>query len=295
MKAQGLPWVLFVLLLVVSVAFAAEELTVEIERLPEDPGKSIRLGEIARISGPDDLAAQARDVTVKIREGFLWRSDVVAALVNQGIGGVTLRLLMPPKIAIREGDVVPDLEALVLKLSGWQGSVKVRSSAAAPRGELLAPLKLRPGAATALLRIRTQDGTREVPISMEWFQNVVMTRRIVENGTVLSQEDVEVRQVRISSPMDAVSDIRQAVGRMTNRRLPAGERISPGFLLTPPIVHRGDSVFIVVRKGALVLRMQGEAMEDGAAGETIRVRNGQSKKIIEAVIRSKDEVEVRIP
>jgi len=36
-------------------------------------------------------------------------------------------------------------------------------------------------------------------------------------------------------------------------------------------------------------------MEDGAAGETIRVRNGQSKKIIEAVIRSKDEVEVRIP
>jgi flagella basal body P-ring formation protein FlgA len=41
--------------------------------------------------------------------------------------------------------------------------------------------------------------------------------------------------------------------------------------------------------------MQGEAMEDGAAGETIRVRNEQSKKIIEAVIRSKEEVEVRIP
>ena len=295
MKAQGLPWVLFVLLLVVSVAFAAEELTVEIERLPEDPGKSIRLGEIARISGPDDLAAQAGDVTVKIREGFLWRSDVVAALVNQGVGGVTLRLLMPPKMAVRKGEVVPDLEALVLKLSGWQGSVRVRSSVAAPRGELLAPLKIRPGAATALLRIRTPEGTREVPISMEWHQNVVVTRRIVENGTVLAPEDIEVRQVRISSPMDAVSDIRQAVGRMTNRRLPAGERISPGFLLTPPIVHRGDRVFIVVRKGALVLRMQGEAMEDGAAGETIRVRNEQSKKIIEAVIRSKEEVEVRIP
>ena len=79
------------------------------------------------------------------------------------------------------------------------------------------------------------------------------------------------------------------------RRLPAGERISQGFLLTPPIVHRGDKVFIVVRKGALALRIQGEAMQDGAAGETIRVRPEQSKKIIEAVIRSKEEVEVRIP
>lgn len=295
MKARSLPWVLFVFLLAVSAAFAAEELTVEIERLPEVPGKSIRLGDIARISGPDDLAARAGEVNVKFREGFLWRSDVVTALVNQGVGGVTLRLLMPPKMAIRKGEVVPDLEALVLKLSGWQGSVRVRSSVAAPRGELLAPLKIRPGAATALLRIRTPEGTREVPISMEWHQNVVVTRRIVENGTVLAPEDIEVRQVRISSPMDAVSDIRQAVGRMTNRRLPAGERISPGFLLTPPIVHRGDRVFIVVRKGALVLRMQGEAMEDGAAGETIRVRNEQSKKIIEAVIRSKEEVEVRIP
>ena len=295
MKARSLPWVLFVLLLAVSVAFAAEELTVEIERLPEVPGKSIRLGDIARISGPDDLAARAGEVNVKFREGFLWRSDVVTALVNQGVGGVTLRLLMPPKMAIRKGEVVPDLEALVLKLSGWQGSVRVRSSVAAPRGELLAPLKIRPGAATALLRIRTPEGTREVPISMEWHQNVVVTRRIVENGTVLAPEDIEVRQVRISSPMDAVSDIRQAVGRMTNRRLPAGERISPGFLLAPSIVHRGDRVFIVVRKGALVLRMQGEAMEDGAAGETIRVRNEQSKKIIEAVIRSKEEVEVRIP
>ena len=295
MKARSLPWVLFVLLLAVSVAFAAEELTVEIERLPEVPGKSIRLGDIARISGPDDLAARAGEVNVKFREGFLWRSDVVAALVNQGVGGVTLRLLMPPKMAVRKGEVVPDLEALVLKLSGWQGSVRVRSSVAAPRGELLAPLKIRPGAATALLRIRTPEGTREVPISMEWHQNVVVTRRIVENGTVLAPEDIEVRQVRISSPMDAVSDIRQAVGRMTNRRLPAGERISPGFLLTPPIVHRGDRVFIVVRKGALALRIQGEAMQDGAAGETIRVRNEQSKKIIEAVIRSKEEVEVRIP
>ncbi len=295
MRARSLPWVLFVLLLSVSVAFAAEDLTVEIERLPEDPGKSVRLGEIARITGPDELVARAGEVTVKIREGHLWRSDVVAALVNQGVGGVTLRLLMPPKIALRKGEVVPDLEALVLKLSGWQGSVRVRSSAAAPRGELLAPLKIRPGAATALLRIRTHDGTREVPISMEWRQTVVMTQRIVENGTILAPEDVEVRQIRISSPMDAVSDIRQVVGRMTNRRLPAGERISSGFLLTPPIVHRGDRVFIVVRKGTLALRMQGEAMQDGAAGEKIRVRNEQSKKIIEAVILTKDEVEVRIP
>ena len=295
MKARSLPWFLLVLLSFAAAAIAAEELTVEIERLPETPGKSIRLGDVARISGPEDLAARAGEVNVKIREGFLWRSDVVAALVNQGVGGVTLRLLMPPKIAIRKDEAVPDLDALVLKLSGWQGSVRVRSSLAAPRGELLAPLKIRPGAATALLRIRTSEGIREVPISMEWFQNVVMTRRIVENGTVLAPEDVEVRQVRISSPMDAVSDIRQAVGRMTNRRLPAGERISQGFLLTPPIVHRGDKVFIVVRKGALALRIQGEAMQDGAAGETIRVRNEQSKKIIEAVIRSKEEVEVRIP
>ena len=62
----------------------------------------------------------------------------------------------------------------------------------------------------------------------------------------------------------------------------------------PPVLKRGEKVSIVVRKEALFLRIPGEILEDGAVGEKIRVRNLQSKKIIEATVLSRDEVEVRI-
>ena len=145
---------LFFLLASASFAFG-DELTIEIGRLSETPENKVRLGDIAHLSGPQQIVALAEDVAVKIRQGYLWRSDVVAALVSQGVGNVTLRLLMPPKIAAGKSEFIPDLETLILKLSGWDGSVHIRGDTQVPDGELVAPSRIRPGAKSVVLRLRT--------------------------------------------------------------------------------------------------------------------------------------------
>lgn len=274
---------------------SAEELTVEIDRLPESAASSFLLRDIARFSGPADVVSLAGDARVKVRRRYLWRSDVVAALVDRGVGGVTLRLLMPPKIAAGKGESLPELESLVKRLSGWDGIVRARGAVTLPAGDLVSPKAIRPGASSVTFRIGTNDGVREIPVSLEWLQRIVVTRRIIESGVVLAADDLEVKQVQITTPLNALSDVSQAVGRMTGRRLGEGERVSGSFLSAVPVVRRGDSVSIVVRKGTLSLRIPGEVLEDGAVGDKVRVRNVQSKRILEASVVSGEEVEVRIP
>jgi len=62
-----------------------------------------------------------------------------------------------------------------------------------------------------------------------------------------------------------------------------------------PIIEKGKSVNIVVRSGALVVSTKGEAMESGALGDLIKVRNTGSKTVISAVVVGNDTVEVKMP
>jgi flagella basal body P-ring formation protein FlgA len=68
------------------------------------------------------------------------------------------------------------------------------------------------------------------------------------------------------------------------RQLPAGAPIALADLTLPTQINRGDSVRLQLRVGALWLTGQGVALEPGAAGERIRVRNISSQAVLEAEV-----------
>jgi flagella basal body P-ring formation protein FlgA len=71
------------------------------------------------------------------------------------------------------------------------------------------------------------------------------------------------------------------VGLTSRRSLRAGEVLRQGQLAAPVLVKRGSAVSIVARKEQVV-SMAGEAMDPGALGQVIRVRNAASGTVIRA-------------
>jgi flagella basal body P-ring formation protein FlgA len=60
------------------------------------------------------------------------------------------------------------------------------------------------------------------------------------------------------------------------------------------IVHRGQSLAAVVRDGALMITLKVEALEDGAAGQSIRVRNPLSRRDLHARVIDEANVQVSL-
>jgi flagella basal body P-ring formation protein FlgA len=68
------------------------------------------------------------------------------------------------------------------------------------------------------------------------------------------------------------------------RLIRAGQAVDKNSLLAPLLVRKGESVLIRAEQTELHVSMQGEALQDGVAGEMIRVRNRSSQKEIQAEV-----------
>ena len=58
------------------------------------------------------------------------------------------------------------------------------------------------------------------------------------------------------------------------------------------VIRRGDKVVISASNGSVSVKMPGEAMEDGAVGAQIRVRNTRSNREIKARVSAAGQVRV---
>jgi len=98
-------------------------------------------------------------------------------------------------------------------------------------------------------------------------------------GKILADEDVLLERHDISGIADSISDPAEAVGMSGKRTLRAGEILRKALLSLPTMVKRGEPVRIVARREQIEVSMAGEALDAGARGDTVRVRNANGTVI----------------
>lgn len=98
-------------------------------------------------------------------------------------------------------------------------------------------------------------------------------------GKVLADEDVLLERHDISSISDSIADPQEAVGMSAKRALRTGEILRKGLLSSPTLVKRGEPVRIVARREQIEVSMAGEALDAGARGDAVRVRNASGTVI----------------
>lgn len=125
------------------------------------------------------------------------------------------------------------------------------------------------------------------------YAEVLVAARVIPRSTHLAASDVTFERRNLSRlPYGYLTDVAELEGLMSTRRLNSGTVITPSSLKAAPMVKRGERVILSVDSGGLTIRAAGTAMQEGTRGQRIRVRNINSKRVVEGVIIGPGLVEV---
>lgn len=111
--------------------------------------------------------------------------------------------------------------------------------------------------------------------------------RNISKNSILNPEDIEYKLIDESK--FSLSDVKiiNLIGKRTSKFIQKGALIQSSMIETEKIINRGDKVIILSNSGAVYVRAQGTALEDGAEGQNIRVsRDSFNKKILQGTVQS---------
>ncbi|MBY6186081.1 flagellar basal body P-ring formation protein FlgA [Marinobacter hydrocarbonoclasticus] len=131
-----------------------------------------------------------------------------------------------------------------------------------------------------------------VPVQTRFEYPVVVATATLNADAVLEPQHLRV-EYRDANTLrgQTVTDPNQLVGARLIRRIGSGQPISNNNIC---LVCSGDLVTIYARTGGIEIKTSGEARGSGAQGDSIRVQNNRSKRIIDARVVGVGEVEVRM-
>ena len=134
---------------------------------------------------------------------------------------------------------------------------------------------------------------RKSVVAIDVFTDVITLNRDRKRGEFIRRADVITNRIASSQvPRDALTSVDQAIGAVLKRAVRPGDTLRSNWVDIPPVVHRGQRVRIVARKGSIRLSTMGEALSKGRSQEFIRVRNLSSKKIVSGRVTPDGNVEL---
>ena len=113
----------------------------------------------------------------------------------------------------------------------------------------------------------------------------------VAANEALTDAQVTIERRDISNIADPISSPVEAVGQMSRRMLRPGDILRSGQLSSPVLVKRGDAVLMVARRDGIEVSAAGEALDAGARGAVIRVRNAGSGQVVRMRVAGQGTVE----
>ncbi|MFK8017264.1 MAG: flagellar basal body P-ring formation chaperone FlgA [Gammaproteobacteria bacterium] len=84
------------------------------------------------------------------------------------------------------------------------------------------------------------------------------------------------------------------IGQVLRHAAHDGQVLRMSMLRAAHVVRRGDVVTLAVSGNSLGIRMQGEALANGAIGQRLRVRNRSSGRVVEGIVRDEGLIEIMI-
>lgn len=131
----------------------------------------------------------------------------------------------------------------------------------------------------------------EVPVQMQVFRQVLVTSRPLARGDILGPADVHAEERDITRMgYGYIASLEQITGHSLARPLIAGVVLEPGELNSRETVRAGDEVALIADIGGIEVRTSGMALDGGDTGAHLRVRNGDSGRIIDGVVVGAGEV-----
>ncbi|MEM9684222.1 MAG: flagellar basal body P-ring formation chaperone FlgA [Pseudomonadota bacterium] len=120
----------------------------------------------------------------------------------------------------------------------------------------------------------------------------VLNRRL-RPGEIIREKDLDTHVLRARHLVrNAVTSPEPIVGKSARRPLQEGKPLTHSDVREPQMVRRGGMVIMTYQSANMTVTAHGTSRENGTTGDTVRIRNNNSGKIVEAVVTGPDSVAV---
>jgi flagella basal body P-ring formation protein FlgA len=138
-------------------------------------------------------------------------------------------------------------------------------------------------------------GPYSVPVSghVEVKRSIPILARRLEAGTTISEADldwIQVPEERVSA--DVITEPSQLIGRELRHDKAENDLMHSHDVVPPRLVVRGTLITMQIETPFMTVTAQGKAQQDGAMGETVRVLNTQSNRMIEGVVTGPGTIDI---
>lgn len=312
---------LSLVVMVPQMSGASIKATIHLKDSAEVSGSSIYLGQIANIEGDEALVKKIERIKVassplpgktrNLNLDYIWVRLYQHRIDREEIlfkGAKEVKVTRSFNLMEKE-ELLEKVKELVSPLVKGKNVVvdidssKISFPLVIPPGKVGLEGKIFPpvglyGSSRALVDIYIDNKllrTVSLPLKFKEFQEVLVVRRSLVRGHILTSLDLAMEKREINrDSSDLVTDISNALGSQLARSLPAGSVLEKKILKPPLLANQGDLVTLIAETPSVRVLAKGKALEKGGEGEIIRVLNIDSHKSLEGRIVDVNTVRVEL-
>lgn len=132
-----------------------------------------------------------------------------------------------------------------------------------------------------------------VQVEVRIAADVLVATHPLARGVPLTADDFTVQHQDLTVvAAGALSDPTKVLGQRLRYPVAAGAILNTGLLERTPIVKRGQTVTVVSGRNGFEVRQSAQAQADAAAGDTLRVLNPLTHRVVEGTVEADGSVRV---
>lgn len=153
-----------------------------------------------------------------------------------------------------------------------------------------------------LFKVKAISNTTNEEIYSNWIvaklkirKSVALSNRRIQKNEMINQGDIRWEEREITAfYKDAILDRREIFGHKAGRIIRPNSVITESLMEKKLMVHRGGVATLIARLNGINATSTVKVLANGSYGDTVRVMNTESKKIISAVVIGKNTLEVNV-
>ncbi len=141
--------------------------------------------------------------------------------------------------------------------------------------------------------LKPQSGSYKIEVSGDYNlnQKVPVLSHNIGKGEKITQDDIELKATEISQiPGGSITEVNNIIGKTATHGLNKGKMVSGEDIRDPITISKNSTVSAIFRTESIEIKALAVALEDGSAGDIIRLKNFDSGKVFKAIVQDDGSV-----
>lgn len=137
-------------------------------------------------------------------------------------------------------------------------------------------------------------GSWQAPVAAKIWREVWVAKSPLRREQLLSEADVTRERRDVLAIRESILAVQPEGNLEIAENIPAGTPLYQRSVRQRPVVFRGQLVEAQVQDGAMTISLKVEVMENGAPGQSVRLRNPQSRREFRGKVQPDQTVSVNL-